>query len=329
MKLLKSILSTSVLILVLASCSKEDSALNTENDYFISFEVNGTEVLYTELLKAERNTLGTNFHGITITGTNFNGPNTNEDIGIILIDNTEITTGTYTQQLNPNTNTSEAFISYIKDGQGYSSVYPSLSTVASATVTVTNITEEYIEGHFSSKMVDSSGDYDKITHNITNGKFKIKLEEGTNTGHNPGKSEYNIAFKANGEDKNFSGIYTSIQFNKIVANNLYLTTIVGALGGEALILYAYDTEPFVTGKTYTEIFIPNHYISSATIAYGISGNSYVTVAPILSNTSKANITFTEITSTYVAGTFSAIMVTNDDYNTIGQTLEAGSFKIKL
>ncbi|MCB0745505.1 MAG: hypothetical protein KDC67_16480 [Ignavibacteriae bacterium] len=178
MTLLRKLFISIISITLLISCSKkEDSALNTDSDYFMSFKANGTEIIYKDILTAQYTDLpNQNLYGLTIAGANFDGPNTDEDFGIILMDDAPITEGSYNQDYIPNTYSSRAFISYIKGVQAYSSVYPLLSDVAKANVTITEITNTYISGTFSGTLVKSDGDYSVITHEITNGKFKIKLQ---------------------------------------------------------------------------------------------------------------------------------------------------------
>lgn len=177
MTLLRKLFISIISITLLISCSKkEDSALNTDSDYFMSFKANGTEIIYTDILSAQfEDAPNQNIHGLTMAGANFNGSSTDEDFGIILMNDTPITEGSYNQDYIPNTYASRAFMSYIKGEQGYSSASPLLSDVAKANVTITEITNTYISGTFSGTLVKSDDDYSVITHEITNGKFKIKL----------------------------------------------------------------------------------------------------------------------------------------------------------
>lgn len=146
-------------------------------------------------------------------------------------------------------------------------------------------------------------------------------------------NDYYITFEINGETKTYTDVL-SFDFYGMMANNIYGAGIVSANGsgpnaGEAILMYVYDTNQITTDKTYTEAMIPDKYLSSATIAYGKAEMGYTSAAPNISSVSKARITLTEITDTYVSGTFNAVLVTNQDYNTAAKTIKNGTFKIKI
>jgi hypothetical protein len=337
MKTLKSIFILSLIVMSAASCSNDNTdAINKDSDYFMSFEVNGKNILYTDLLAAEFNyneSLG--LYGLTIAGANFTGPNLDEDFGIILMDDKEITTSTYTHEVNPITYNSEALISYIKSGEGYSSAHPILSNVATATVSITNITSTYIEGAFSGNLVNSSGDYNTITHIVKNGKFKIKIGKIVQTTGNNQKEpngDYFMKFKINDEPVNYNHVLkTNINQNPNDPSNalFYGMKSNGAFTYSSISITIVPLDNAqIEERTYTNPVVYKNYDSSGLPIYPLMHISLQLSASEIYFATSATITITSLESDYATGTFSAELVNAYDLDTVTHVISSGEFKIK-
>jgi hypothetical protein len=337
MKTLKSIFILSLIVMSAASCSNDDNdAINRDSDYFMSFEVNGSKILYTDLLAAEFNYIeNQGLYGLTIAGANFTGPNLDEDFGIILIDDKEISTSTYSQEVNPNTYNSEALISYIKSGEGYSSAHPILSNEATATASITNITSTFIEGTFSGNLVNSSGDYNTITHIVKNGKFKIKIGkivQTTGNNQNEPNGDYFMKFKINDEPVNYNHVLkTNINQNPKGPSNalFYGMKSNGAFTYSSISLTVIPLNDTQIGKTtYTNPTIYKNYDRSGLPIHPLMHISLQLSASQIYLATSATISITSLQNDYITGTFSAELVNAYDLDTVTHVISNGEFKIK-
>ena len=157
-------------VFILIGCSNDNDSDLPKSDYYISFDVNNKNVEYTSVISASRyDNLANGIFGVGLSGAD-----SNNALLIYLYDTASISIGNYTGDIIPNKYIIKAMISFGTQTEGFTSAATNISNVAKANVTVTAITDTYIEGTFSGTLVSNS-DYNTITHTIKNGEFKLKF----------------------------------------------------------------------------------------------------------------------------------------------------------
>ena len=140
-------------------------------------------------------------------------------------------------------------------------------------------------------------------------------------------SEFYISFEINNKKTTYTNVISaSTNYNSTL--DIYGISILGGEANTALSIYLYDTAQIST-KTYTGNIIPNKYISSAIISYGSGSEGFTSAAPNISSVANASVTVTEISTTFIAGTFTGVLVSNSDYSTVTHTIKNGKFKLKF
>lgn len=151
-----------------SSCSKENDAdEKEEHEYYISFQANGKLVEFRNqpLLMAGFAEQGGYYLG-GITGSGENGSN----FGFVIVNDSPVTKGTYSSlTVLSGGKTGVLFAYKQKDSEViYSS--SDIITALLSTVTITELTEEFVRGTFSGKVKAS----DNPDISITNGEFFVK-----------------------------------------------------------------------------------------------------------------------------------------------------------
>jgi hypothetical protein len=185
-------LLTGICIFISSSCKKDDHKNSPDNaDYYISFKADGVQKKYTNQAIASLgySTQDKLYNSVLQGYQDFNTAGKSH-IGIIIFDNTDITTGSYhdpQKAANADGNKiSKVTISYYDDaGNGYLSMGPMVDengnplpgangATADANVTINKLTSSAVEGTFSGTVFLSTDATFKTRIAITEGKFILK-----------------------------------------------------------------------------------------------------------------------------------------------------------
>src|SRR5690606_9400053 len=137
-----SVVALFILVITLTSWSINNNEDEHAQDieFYISFEVNNKKNAYTNVMSDSTHYDSTlDIYGISILGAE-----ANTALSIYLYDTAQISTKTYTGNIIPNKYISSAIISYGSGSEGFTSAAPNISSVANASVTVTEISTTFI-----------------------------------------------------------------------------------------------------------------------------------------------------------------------------------------
>ncbi len=135
-------------------------------------------------------------------------------------------------------------------------------------------------------------------------------------------------------DRNGSSIEMDLQPQSSFYDSLAAGLNTGTMeaftsdGKQAMLLFVYNNSPVAAG-TYTQNFVSaNQSIPQAQMAYtDETGTAYSSGSSILNASAAAIITISELTNTYVKGTFSGNLLTSD-YSGVQYKITNGEFYLQ-
>lgn len=159
--------------LISFSACKKDSGSNSGGGYYIKFKRDGKEIKMTyspQAVFADVSLIG--LYNGTFEAFTSDGKTT---MLIIIYDASPVAAGkTYTQDFLSTASLPQAQLAYTDETTtGYSSGSTILNPDASTTVSISDLTDTYIKGTFSGKLLTS--DYKGIKYTITDGEFYLKI----------------------------------------------------------------------------------------------------------------------------------------------------------
>ena len=163
LNVLAGICSAFILCTTGISCKK--SSDGGEPKYYMRFKENGTQVAYNTTAQAAFSSASGLYMCV------LNGLDPKSNMNIILTDKSPIAANiNYTEQILPGLANSYVFITYQNsNGVSFLSGNPLADQDASAKVTLTAITDDYVKGTFSGKLTNGS-----TIVTITEGEFILK-----------------------------------------------------------------------------------------------------------------------------------------------------------
>lgn len=150
---MKKILSLTIVLFTLLSCSSDDGDNSITPETFIKFSINGTNYEFTDIITAESGM-------ITINGNNGAGLTDPGDTQIALWLPLALENGTFSVEDSFDATHQISFTS--------ESLNFDFDFAESGSITLSQTTGEYIEGTFTATVTNS----DDTTITITNGQFK-------------------------------------------------------------------------------------------------------------------------------------------------------------
>ncbi|MES1223212.1 MAG: hypothetical protein ABUT20_47400 [Bacteroidota bacterium] len=138
-----------------------------------------------------------------------------------------------------------------------------------------------------------------------------------------------MRYKLNGTKKDYN--FCSATFLSAV-NGIYSTGIAGANSNDPsndFSITLFSKTPLSQGATFTAALVPATYFTQGQLAYVQSSKGYTSAGTVINPAAKVSVIITELSSTYVKGTFSGTLYSDaDNYTTVVYTVTEGEFNAK-